>query len=145
MIAVTSNQLAQAFLQEELGVLPAADFRGALFAPEHVRNALITKESAAVVVGWHGFTGRTCNISIVVQKPEYLTRWVIREIFRFPFEICGLSAVIATVDSNNHKSIELCRRSGFELMCVIESGGDTGDLLCFVMHKSKCRWLRKVH
>lgn len=145
MIVVASNALAQSFLQEKLGVLPAEDFRGVLFAPESERARIMMMDSAGVVVGWHGFTGRTCNISIVVQKPECLTRWVIQQIFRFPFEKCGLNAVVATVDSNNHKSIELCRRSGFEVMCSIKDGGKTGDLVCFVMYKSKCRWLRKVH
>lgn len=145
MIAVASNTLAQSFLQEKLGVLPAEDFRGALFAPDSERDKVITKEGAGVVVGWHGFTGRTCNISIVVQKPECLTRWVIEQIFRFPFLVCKCEAVVATVDSNNHKSMALCERSGFEKMGSITDGGETGDLICYVMYKSKCRWLRRMH
>jgi hypothetical protein len=141
VIGVPANEFAQAFLQEKLGVLPSADFRGAVFAKS--AQPAITKDDAGVVVGWHGFTGKTCNISIVVQKPECLTRWVIDQIFRFPFVYCGCVAIIVTVDSNNLKSLELARRTGFKEIYTVKAGGRTGDLVCLILYKQDCRWLRK--
>lgn len=145
MIGYAANDMAFEVLEDKLGIKRSADFRGALFVPDECAGKLAEKEDVGVAIGWNGFVGRTCMINIVVQKPECLTRWVIGEIFRFPFEICGLNAVLATVDNVNKKSLELCRRSGFEKIHTIPDGGTEGDLVCFVMTRAKCRWLRKVH
>lgn len=145
MIVVPSKDLAFDFLSGELLLGWSDDFRGAIFVPEECRNAQMRKEDVGVAVGWHGFIGRTCMITIAVPKPECLTRWVIKEIFRFPFEVCGCNAIVASIDSNNHKSLALCRRSGFEDIHTIEGGGRTGDLVILKMVRDNCRWLSKEH
>lgn len=145
MIVVPSKELAHDFLAEKLGLSWSADFRGALFIPDEFEGQPTRKEDVGVAVGWNGFIGRTCMINIAVPKPECLTRWVVREIFRFPFEVCGCSAVIATIDSTNHKSLSLCLRSGFKQVDVITAGGLVGDLVILKMERADCKWLRKEH
>lgn len=145
MIVAANKELAFDYLQKELNLRWSDDFRGALFVPEKHSAEVASKEHVGVAVGWSNFIGKTCTVSIAVPKPECLTRAVIREIFRFPFEVCGCNAVLALVDSENRASAELCRRSGFKPVHRVLGGGVDGDLIIFQMDRATCRWLKRVH
>lgn len=143
MIAVGSNKMTFDLFKEVCGLRWSDDFRGAMFIPDHLQGAVAKKEHVIAAYGWSGFIGRTCNISILIQQPALFSRQIIREAFRYPFEVCGLNAVIATVDSTNTGSLSVCDRTGFEKVCTIKDGGAKGDLVVYEMHRERCRWLRK--
>jgi RimJ/RimL family protein N-acetyltransferase len=143
MMFVPSNFLALEFMQQFFPIRSSQDFRGALFVPDEYRETPAQKDHVGVAYGWDNFVGKTCCISIVVQKPECLTRPVIAEAFRFPFIECGCVAIFALVDSTNHKSLDMCRRVGFKEIHIVPDGGSHGDLIVFQMLRSECRWVKE--
>lgn len=145
MIVVSNPTFVADFVKDRLQMEWSGDARGALFVPERFAGSVASKDHVGVAIVWSNFVGRTCQISIVVQHKECLTRAVVREAFRFPFEECGCVAVIAAVESTNLDSLELCRRSGFKQIHRIEGGAVNGDMIFLQALHSECRWLRKVH
>lgn len=145
MITCTDKNRTFEFMAQKLGMQWSNDFRGAMFVPEQFRHLPPDPQHVAVAIAWTGFVGRTCQLSAVIQQPQHLTKAIVREAFRFPFEVCNLLVVIALVDSLNHKSNEICRRLGFEAIARIPNGGLEGDLIVYQMLRQNCRWLRKVH
>lgn len=131
-----------AFMKDQLQLRPTADIRGFLKVDDKYFNQIARPEDVGVGVCWDNFIGRTCVISIVVQDPKMLTRRVVRECFRYPFEVAGCNAVLALVDSNNTKSFDLCCRSGFKAAHIVPNGGLEGDLVVFQMLRTECPWLR---
>jgi RimJ/RimL family protein N-acetyltransferase len=144
VIAIPDYGMAFEFLQEKLSLHWSADFRGVLFVPDEFDGCSAKKDDVGVAYGWNKFIGRTCMISIVVQKKECLTRAVVKEAFRFPFEN-GMESVLAAVDSTNLDSMELCRRAGFKHKTTVENGGMEGDLVIWEMRRGDCPWFRKEH
>ena len=145
MISIGDNQATFQLMNKVLGLRWSEDFRGALFIPDELQHNQLSFDDVGVAYSWSNFIGRTCVISIIVQKPQCLTRAVVREAFRFPFEQCGCNAVLAMVDSVNLKSRSLCERTGFKAIQTVPGGGLEGDLIIYQALKDECRWLRKVH
>jgi hypothetical protein len=135
---ITDREAVFQYLHQRLGLHRSDDFRGVIF--------LNAEGKPGVAYGWHGFIGRTCAINIVVEDRHCLTRPVVREAFRFPFEVCGVNSVLALVDSANEKSIKLCKRSGFQTLTTIPNGGLKDNLIIFEMRKDTCPWFKeKAH
>lgn len=145
MIVIPNARMAAEFMENRLQLRPTIDCQGALFAKDGKIGTAMTMDSVDICVLWDNFIGRTCTISIVIQDPTALTRTVLRECFRYPFEVAGLEVVMALVDSNNHASIELCSRAGFAQSGRINNAGIEADLIIFTMAKSDCRWIRQEH
>jgi hypothetical protein len=145
VITVPNKSMALEFFRVKYGMRGSEDFRGTLFVPDNMRGAVISMDHVGVAYAWDNFVGRTCCISIIVQKPECLTRPVIREAFRFPFDDCGCTAIYALVDSTNEKSLSLCHRVGFKPVHRTRDGGRHGDLIVFEMLREECRWLKRSH
>jgi RimJ/RimL family protein N-acetyltransferase len=132
-------------LRSHLGLQHSEDFRGVMFVRPEKLQQQCQMSDIGVAYGWHGFIGRMCIINILVQDKTCLTRAVIREAFRFPFEEANCSAILSFTDSANEESIDLTKRAGFEHVLTIPNGGLEGDMLMFKMARDRCRWLRKVH
>lgn len=145
LLVCVDKRLAFEFMQSKLNLRAIEDFQGAIFVRPKVRGELMQMKHVAVAYAWHSFIGRTCVINIVVQDKECLTKAVIREAFRYPFNTAGCNAVLALVDSVNVESMSLCERTGFKLKTTIKDGGLEGDLLVYEMCKDDCRWLRQEH
>lgn len=137
--------MAYDFLRDNMSVNAQDDFRGAVFVHPENADKCATYDTVGGVCGWHGFVGRTCLLEVMVVDKRVVTRATIREVLRFPFEICGCTSILTYIDSTNAASISLATRIGFEFMSRIPGGGLNGDLLLYRLGKENCRWLRKVH
>ncbi len=100
-------------------------------------------DDVAVAVGFDGWIGHTCLMHVVIQKPDMLTRHMIREAFDYIFNTCGMNCVLGMVDSTNHPAVEFDTRLGFREVHRISQGGIDGDMIIFSMQKQDCRWIRK--
>ena len=145
MITIADREMTKEFMSTKFGMRPSGDFRGVMFIPDSLVTERASMDHVGVAYAWDNFVGKTCCISIVVQKPECLTRPVIREAFRFPFEDCGCVAIYALVDSANHASIGMCQRVGFDFVHRTPGAGKVADLILFEMLRDKCRWLKRTH
>lgn len=138
----TERHLVHEFFLDRLGLHWSEDFRGVLHVPKAYESAKADMDHVAVAVAYNGFVGRSCCMHVVIQKPEALTPRIVRDAFVFPFERCGLEAVIGMVDSNNDAALEFDRRLGFTEIARIPNGGIDADLVVLRMLRSECRWLR---
>lgn len=130
------------FFEERLQLRPSEDMRGVLHVPIEWAHVTPSMDLVAVAVAYQNFIGRTCCMHTVIQKPEFVTPRVVRETFNYPFNICGLSAVLALVDSENQAALDFDSRLGFKEIYRIPEGGLEGDLIVLEMQRSKCRWIR---
>jgi hypothetical protein len=138
----TDRTAVQSFFSDRLGLKWSDDFRGVLHVPDEFRNVPASMDHVAVAVGYNGFIGRTCCMHVVIQKPEAMSPRVVRDAFAFPFQVCGLEAVLGMVDSVNDAALDFDRRLGFTEIARIPNGGLEGDLVVFRMTRAECRWLR---
>lgn len=131
------------FFYSRLRLSPTKDFRGVLWIPVEYRHQLALMDHVAAAVGFHTFIGRICCMHVVVQKPEYVTRRMIRDAFHYAFVEAGCEAVLGLVDTTNDAAIEFDTRLGFKKVYRIKDGGLDGDLIVYEMKRSDCRWLSK--
>ena len=64
--------------------------------------------------------------------------------FRYAFEECDRSLILAVVASDNVRSNTLVRRFGFKEQHRIHNGWSKGvDLVMYQMHRDQCRFLSR--
>lgn len=132
------------FLDTTVSIPRSDDFRGVMFIPETSRHDVVRKQDVIAAVGYCSFIGKTCNIHVSVQKPEMVTRQMIREAFEFPFQRCGIEQLIGIVDANNESALNFDLRLGFrEVLRFPEAAKSGKDLIILTMAKKDCRWLKK--
>lgn len=145
MIRESMPNYVHAFFQERLGLHWSADFRGALYVPDECRGRRMQLDDVAIAVGYNAFIGRTCCIHTVIQRPELLTRGILRESFDYPFNVCGCEAILGLVDSTNDDAMRFDLKLGFREIQRVPNGGNVGDLVILQMLRGQCRWLSKPH
>src|SRR5688572_9038174 len=76
-------------------------------------------------------------------KPWFDRRFL-REIFRYPFEICGKGLVIGFTQGDNAPVLKFCHRVGFRETHRVRDGWKLGtDLVIQEMRRENCRWLKE--
>ena len=135
--------MAHDFFHCMLGLHWSDDFRGVLYVPDEYMGTIAKPEHVAIAVGYNAFIGRTCCMHSIIQRPELVTRKIVRETFEYPFEVCHCEAVLALVDSTNIAAINFDTKLGFREVHRIPWGGTDGDLVVLQMLKSECRWLKR--
>lgn len=143
MIKVTVQDIVYDFFRANLGVNFSDDFRGCLYVPDGYRGEAAEMEHVAIAIGYNNFNGNLCSMHVVIQKPEFVTKKVVREVFEYPFVDAARTHVIAPVDSTNQAAIDFDKRLGFKEIHRFPEGGTDGDLVILAMSKDECRWLKK--
>ena len=133
------------FFNAQLGLHASEDFRGVCHVPDEFRGDVMHMEHVAVAVGYNAFIGRTCCMHVVIQRPELLSRSIVRDAFEYPFVTCNCEAVLALIDSANEAAINFDTKLGFREIARIPNGGPDADLIVMQMLRGDCRWLRKPH
>jgi len=136
------QSMVSEFFAARLQLQPSADFRGVLHIPTEYQSQPASMDHVAVAVAFQSFIGRTCCMHTVIQKPEFVTRRMVRDTFAYPFNVCGLECVLALVDSTNDAALSFDSRLGFREFHRIPHGGLEGDLVVMQMLRGDCRWLR---
>lgn len=135
--------MVHSFFSCILGLHWSDDFRGVLYVPEQYVGCLTDPKHIAIAVGYNSFIGKTCCMHSIIQRPEAVTRKIVRETFSYPFEVCHCEAVLALVDSTNVAAINFDTKLGFHEAHRVPWGGTDGDLVVLQMLKSECRWLKR--
>lgn len=91
----------------------------------------------------HWYPETSVEISVAADKPNWLNRAFLREVFRFPFEVWNMRRVGSTIAASNEKSIRFCEHLGFVREGCVRQGAPNGeDLYIYGMLKDECRYLR---
>lgn len=112
----------------------------------------IPSEKAAAI-GWVGdrditagvmyedYTGSSVRATIAVDPPGSLTKGFVHAMFRYPFIDLGVNKIIACVEKENHKSLQLLDRLGFIEEAIVTDVYPSGDMVILTMVRSECAWL----
>jgi hypothetical protein len=130
------------FFEDRLQLRPSDDLRAVLHVPVEYQDTPASMDLVAVGVAYQNFIGRTCCMHTVIQRPEFVTPRMVRETFHYPFITCGLTAVLALVDSANTAAVDFDTRLGFKEIYRIPDGGLEGDMIILEMQRNNCRWIR---
>ena len=115
-------------LSSQFGALEAVDERGRTVA----------------MVGYDGWTTNGVSLHIALEHPAAL-RHVLGPGFGIPFIELGKQVVVATVLSNNARSMRLVPRLGFrEVFRGREWWSPGVDVVFFEMRREECRYVRKA-
>jgi len=142
VIESTSCEFVWRFFNDRIGLRPSEDFRGILYVPETYRGSVTNMDHVAVGIAYNAWMGRTCFMHTIVQRPELVTRQMIRRSFEYAFDHAGCEAVLAAVESHNDNIMAVVQRLGFKHLVTIPNGSLDGDLVMLIMHRADCHWLR---
>jgi RimJ/RimL family protein N-acetyltransferase len=93
------------------------------------------------VVGYNNFTDNLCQIHVASTDVYWLNKKLIFAIFDYPFNKLGVKVIIAPIYKGNVKSLNLCRKLGFEKVADIPYAHKYGDLIIMSMKRNQCKWL----
>lgn len=92
---------------------------------------------------YHHYVGHMVDISLATISKKWCTRRILREIFKYPFETCGVIRFQAQCKRSNKPMKKLFKRLGFKLEGVLRKAyRGTDDVFCYSMMKDECRWLK---
>ena len=95
------------------------------------------------VVGYSHFTPNSCQIHVASTDVYWLNKYLLFAIFDYPFNKLGVKVIIAPIYKGNSKSLNLCRKLGFEQVADIPYGHPNGDLIVVAMKRNQCKWLQQ--
>ena len=95
------------------------------------------------VLGYNNLTPNSCQIHVASTDVYWLNKDLLFAIFDYPFNKLGVKVILAPIYKGNTKSLNLCRKLGFEQVADIPYGHPEGDLIVVAMKRNQCRWLQQ--
>ena len=95
------------------------------------------------VVGYNQFLPNSCNIHVATTNVFWLTKDLLFAIFDYPFNKLKVKVILAPIGQNNQKSLNLCRKLGFEQVANIPYSHPDGNLVIMAMKRNQCKWLQQ--
>lgn len=96
-----------------------------------------------LVVLFDCWTGNAVTMHQWCEAPRYFSRAMIRECFRYAFEIGGKEIAIGLVRSDNQTALRLDKGLGFEEVATIKDAHAPGvDMIILQLRRDKCRWYK---
>lgn len=130
--ASTPEELTR--LCHHVSLMPTMQLRGI---------TLLSHAEPVIIVGYDGWTDGSVVMHLWIKHPRYVGRDILREAFRYPFEIGGLQTVIGTVRSDNPEALKFDLGIGFQQAAVIPNAYGPGvDLHLLHMPRNLCKWYK---
>ena len=95
------------------------------------------------VVGFNNFTPNSCQIHVASKGDYWMNKSLLLAAFDYPFNKLKVKVILAPIAKTNVKSLNLCRKLGFEQVADIPYGHPDGDLIVMAMKRNQCRWLQQ--
>ena len=95
------------------------------------------------VLGYNNFNPNSCQIHVASTDVYWLNKDLLFAIFDYPFNKLGVKVILAPIYKGNTKSLNLCRKLGFEQVADIPYGHPEGDLIVVAMKRNQCKWLQQ--
>ena len=81
------------------------------------------------------------EMACAAVNSRWLTRPILYELFRYPFEDLQCRRICALVDIDNLRARKFDEKLGFVQEAVLKEAHPGGDVILYRMLKSECRWL----
>ncbi len=133
-------------LQEPIGRYLSAHFPELMGVGEYRPDLAAGFVSDGLLFGAVGLTFENAwdaELSIYVERPGFLTRAILAELFGFAFGRLGLVRLTCRVAKGNRHARRFVERLGWRLEGVKRRGFDgRRDAVIYGMLATECRWLR---
>ena len=94
---------------------------------------------------YYGWTQNICEMAVAIDNPMVIRHQFFERAFGFPFERNGKKAVIAMINSQNAKAINLVKKLGFSFIHSLEEGyGENQDILTFHLKREDCKYVNNL-
>lgn len=91
------------------------------------------------------WTHNSVQIHWAIDNPLILRHGFIQECFNYVFNTCDKGIMLATIPSDNAKSLKLSSHIGLDVVHTIKDGFNKGvDYILMEMRKENCKWLKGV-
>lgn len=100
-------------------------------------------ETVAAVV-YQDFNGQNIFMHVAARPGrKWMTRHLLREAFKFPFETCRAQRITGWVNADNQDARRLNEHLGFKVEATLQWAGPQGqDVLLYRMFNWECRYAR---
>ncbi len=96
------------------------------------------------MVGADGWTENSCALHVAAEYPAAIRR-LIRPVFGMVFDELKKKMIVATILSNNERSLALAKHLGFKEKHRIRDWWANGvDAVLLEMHRRDCRWVSQT-
>ena len=86
--------------------------------------------------------GNDMRVIIASDDPSWCLPGVLRELFRYPYEIAGCERLTAFIRDGNKRSLKLCQGLGFKKEGTLRRAHDgKTNAIVLSMLKHECKWL----
>lgn len=107
--------------------------------------ALFDGDNLLAAVLYDTFNGANIHMSVAaVPGARWLNREFLRVAFEYPFLQLGVKRITGMVAESNHQARKFDEHLGMELEATLLNAHPDGNLLIYVMHRDKCRWINNV-
>ena len=111
-----------------------------IWKPEGSQTIGWMRDGEVVAGVWYDdWNGISVVTHIAIDGP--ITSEYLATIYDYPFNQLQVEKIIAPVLEDNAESIKLVTKMGFEVEARLKNVHPSGDMLFFVMHKNKCKYL----
>jgi len=119
------------------GLNHCTDTKG-MVAVDLERNKTV---GAVIFDNW---TPNAVHAHIILEEPMVLRYGFLEEAFHYAFITAGRQFMLATIQSNNKKSLKFVKHIGFNEICRIENGYEDGvDIVMLSADREHCRFIEK--
>lgn len=122
---------------KELPYNPTQGIRGITFADKD--------DQALGVTMYDNWTPNAVHMHVWSKSSRpWFCKDYLKEIFRYPLEICAKGLVIAYTQGDNTPVLEFCRQVGFTEKYRVKDGWKLGtDLVIQEMRREQCPWVSR--
>lgn len=101
---------------------------------------------AVVIFNWFRELphGNDMRVIVVAESPRWCLPGVLRELFKYPFELAGCARLTAAISERNQRSLKLCKGLGFKKEGVLRRAHDgKTNTIVLSMLPHECKWLEQ--
>jgi hypothetical protein len=132
IVAASPDELD--FLCTQIGYTPTKDITGIAL---HVDGA------PKLIVGYDQWTDNAVTMHQWAEHPRYYGRGMIREAFRYPFEMANRGMVFGVVRSDNAHTLAVNAKLGFQTAAILPDVYGPGiHAHVFRLRRGECRWYK---
>ncbi len=86
--------------------------------------------------------GNDMRVIVAAESPKWCLPGVLRELFRYPFEVAGCERLTSTIRDGNNRSLRLTKGLGFKKEGTLRRAHDgKTNTIVLGMLKHECKWL----
>lgn len=114
---------------------------GGSFGPPFSTMGVFEDEALVAVVVYHNYSREhgVIEISAAADTPRWLTRGVLLQLFKFPFEALGCQLVIMRVDPENKRLRRILTAYGFDHLTIPRMRGRDKDETLYMLTDDQWR------